>query len=49
MAHKDDGSQVRSMDFQDKYPKKGKIVPAYAAQIANYLAKYPDYYDAQFV
>lgn len=41
-----DNSTLHIMNFQNKYPKSGKVVPAYAAQIARMFSAYSkDSYD----
>jgi hypothetical protein len=35
---------VVRMDFQSIYPRKGKVLPAYAAEIARMLRNYPIFY-----
>ncbi len=39
-----DNYKLKPMHFHNVYPKRGKIVPAYAAEIARILQKYPREY-----
>lgn len=44
---KRDGDNIglEIMNFQNYYPKKGKIVPAYAKEVARFLSTYPLQYE----
>jgi len=36
---------LKNMNFQNVYPKRGRIVPAYALKIADIIGKYPQNYE----
>jgi len=40
-------NELVNLWFQQKYPKRGKIVPAYASQIAKMISGYPDEHKGQ--
>jgi len=40
-----DNHRLVNMDFQLAYPRKGKIVPAYAKEIAKIISTFPQEYD----
>ncbi len=44
MARGGDNYKLEVMSFHNAYPKRGRIVPAYAAEISRILAEYPREY-----
>jgi hypothetical protein len=44
MARGGDNYKLEPMSFHNAYPKKGRIVPAYAAEIGRIMSKYPQEY-----